>query len=435
MKNGFVRKSITTLMLLLIVVYIGSQIYRSNFTSIETEVANTITVSDSITRTGYFIRDEELVVSDADETDILSYQINDGEHINNGGVLVKTYANPTDVVSEKRIEKINGEISKLNELSRLSDNFFASPESVDKNISQEIQSMILSIKSEDYSKINTNKENLLYLISEKQIVTGKSLDFTNRITELQNERQRLSASSAESTSSIVSQSAGYFSSFVDGYEGIFTSKDVKNILPNDLNFEDIEPKNVDSKSIGKVATGLDWYVACNVSAEEALNIKSMPTSITISISAIGLYDVPAEIYSINQETKTSDAVLIIKGSYMNEIMINARIETVKINLKSYTGLKVSKKAIHNENILCLELDENGNYVQKIKNVTGIYVLYKNQLVFKQIIPIYTDENFVVCETDENSLSDANILTKNTVTLYDQVVVGGTDLYDGKIIKS
>ncbi len=435
MKNGFVRKFIMMLISILVLVYIGSQIYRSNFSSIDTEVANTITASDSLTRTGYFIRDEELIINQANEYDILSYQIEDGEHINSGGVLIKTYENANDVVTEKRVENINSELLKLNELLRLSDSFFASVDSVDKNISQEIQNMILNVKSEDYSKINNNKENLLYLISEKQIVTGKNPDFSFRISELQNEKKGLLNSFSNSTSSIVSNSAGYFSSSTDGYEGIFTTKDIKNILPDDLNFDKITPKNIESNVVGKVMTGLEWYVAFNISAEEALEIKSLDTGITLSISAIGLYDIPAEIYSINQETKTSDAVLIVKSSYMNDIIINARMETVKINFKTYTGIKVSKKAIHNENILCLEIDNNGNYVQKIKNVPGVYVLYKNQLVFKQILPIYTDENFVICEADAKKIEKAGILTKNTVTLYDKIVIGGTDLYDGKVIKS
>ena len=162
MKNGFVRKFIMMLISILVLVYIGSQIYRSNFSSIDTEVANTITASDSLTRTGYFIRDEELIINQANEYDILSYQIEDGEHINSGGVLIKTYENANDVVTEKRVENINSELLKLNELLRLSDSFFASVDSVDKNISQEIQNMILNVKSEDYSKINNNKEYVVF---------------------------------------------------------------------------------------------------------------------------------------------------------------------------------------------------------------------------------------------------------------------------------
>ena len=56
-------------------------------------------------------------------------------------------------------------------------------------------------------------------------------------------------------------------------------------------------------------------------------------------------------------------------------------------------------------------------------------VYKRQ-VFKEIVPLSTYSTFVLC--DPNPEEDATF-NGETIKLYDEVVVGGTDLYDGKIV--
>ena len=46
----------------------------------------------------------------------------------------------------------------------------------------------------------------------------------------------------------------------------------------------------------------------------------------------------------------------------------------------------------------------------------------------------SDENYVICKTSLSEEEQAELLTEDTITLYDEVVVGGSNLYDGKIVK-
>ena len=59
-------------------------------------------------------------------------------------------------------------------------------------------------------------------------------------------------------------------------------------------------------------------------------------------------------------------------------------------------------------------------------VTGVYVLSGINAVFKPIEILYSDSNYVICKNDVQSSSG--------IRMYDEVILGGSDLYDGKTVK-
>lgn len=68
--------------------------------------------------------------------------------------------------------------------------------------------------------------------------------------------------------------------------------------------------------------------------------------------------------------------------------------------------------------------------QKKRRSAGVYVRFGSELTFKEIVPLYSDNSFVICDPDPD---DEALFSGDTIQLYDEVVVEGTDLYDGKII--
>ena len=62
------------------------------------------------------------------------------------------------------------------------------------------------------------------------------------------------------------------------------------------------------------------------------------------------------------------------------------------------------------------------------------MLYGGQLDFVQIFSEKDVNGYAVCKTELSEAEEKNLVTERTVQLYDQVVVGGVDLYDGKIVK-
>ena len=116
---------------------------------------------------------------------------------------------------------------------------------------------------------------------------------------------------------------------------------------------------------------------------------------------------------------------------MDEGLIEARQEPVEIGLGTYTGLRISKRAIHDDYVTKTTYDENDNKHTEKKKVQGVYVLYGSEVQFKQISILYAEDDYVICDTtpDEDELFNGE-----TVSLYDKVILKGDDLYDGKVIE-
>ena len=94
---------------------------------------------------------------------------------------------------------------------------------------------------------------------------------------------------------------------------------------------------------------------------------------------------------------------------MNSTLACMRTGAMTVINKEYTGLKVSKKAL-----------------RVVKGKTGVYVLSGINIRFLPVEVIYTHEEYVICKQIKENAD-------NILRLYDQVVVKGKNLYDGKVI--
>ncbi len=85
-------------------------------------------------------------------------------------------------------------------------------------------------------------------------------------------------------------------------------------------------------------------------------------------------------------------------------------ETAQIDLHTYTGIRIDSKALH-------IVDGNN----------GVYVKVGNLQRFRKITILYQNEDYILVDTD------GAVGTDNEVRLYDEVIVEGTNLQDGKLM--
>ena len=140
---------------------------------------------------------------------------------------------------------------------------------------------------------------------------------------------------------------------------------------------------------------------------------------------------PATVAAVNQQDKKSEAAVILSLNNMDNRLALTRNETVKIDIDTYNGLLINKNSLHEDILRKTVVDENGNESLEEKKVQGVYILRGKEIVFKQVVPIYSDNNYIVCE--QNPSSD-KLFNGETITILDEVVTEGTNLYNGKIIK-
>ena len=156
--------------------------------------------------------------------------------------------------------------------------------------------------------------------------------------------------------------------------------------------------------------------------------------LTVSMPFATTMEIPAQIVAVNQTDKEAEAAVVLKCNYMDASIANVRKETIQLNIETYEGVRVSQKAVHFETITKTVTDEEGNETQVTREVRGVYVLHGNEIKFVEIIPIFSSTNYVVCKVDLDEQEAKDLMTDSTIALYDEVVIEGTDLYDGKIVQ-
>ena len=430
-KTVIIKKIAVAVITLLLIAYIVSVIIKANFTQVETQTANIMTVSDSVSVKGYFIRDEKLLTND--DNGYVSYRMEDGGRIAKNEVVADVYSDGSTAANEKITEKLESQITSLKQLEdNAKEDVVASPDDIDKNIVTYLSGINYNVCNGNLSEADKNVENVLYSINERQVVTGKTKKFDDKINELQDRINKLKKNDSNKKSSQIKSSvSGYFVSSADGYEGIYGTKDLKKIMPGDLSEKKIKKKTVADNVIGKTIEGVYWYIACEVSAEDALRLKTSGY-LSVNIPTVNSGDISVDVYSVNQESKTSDAVVILRGDYMSPEMSRVRSEDISIVIHTYEGIYVSKNAVHEKQVEVTVEDENGKEKTETRTVQGVYVLIGNELQFKLIIAEYVGDDFVI---SKKTPEDEDIVTDEYGVLkaYDDVVVEGANLYDGRIV--
>lgn len=78
-----------------------------------------------------------------------------------------------------------------------------------------------------------------------------------------------------------------------------------------------------------------------------------------------------------------------------------------MDLNSYTGLRISKDAVH-----------------IVNDVNGVYVRSGQLIEFRPIVKLYENENYILVPNGGNK--------ESKLKLYDEVVVRGRGLRDGRL---
>ena len=434
MNNPLIRKIGATAVAVLLLIYVGYQVYLSQYTGLKTEAATYSTVSESIDTTGFIIRDEEVISSSY--SGVLNYTVDDGEKVAEGGAIAEIYPTEEDAAVQNRIARIDDELNRLSALETPSDSTASNPKLIGSQISKKITSILGALKSGSMSDVTDERNDLQLLLSQRQVVTGKesSGDYAAHVNELHEERIALTQSASASIGTVSSPAAGYFIRSVDGYENAVSLDGVTSLSVSDVRaLEEEEPAGTDTESIGKVAKDFNWYIACILTENDLVRLDRT-TKVTVDMPFATVEQIPAEVVKINRDSETGEAAVILKCTYMNSDLASARMETLRINISSYSGVLVPESAVHFADVVAHETDEDGNEVDvTYENIRGVYVKSGSRLRFVQIFSDATINGYAICKVSLSTEEREQLVTGDTIQLYDEVVVEGTDLYDGKML--
>ena len=97
---------------------------------------------------------------------------------------------------------------------------------------------------------------------------------------------------------------------------------------------------------------------------------------------------------------------------------------------------MNEKAIHFADVTVTDTDTDGNVTEHVEqNVKGVYIKSGSRVRFVQVFSDATIDGYAVCKLNLSSSEKEQLVTSRTIQLYDEVIVEGTDLYDGKMLKA
>ena len=390
-------------LIVLFAVFAVHQLYSSLYKPITTETAQYFEVVSGVSADGVIIRREKIITNSA--PGVLHYITADGSRAAKGGTIAEIYSDASVSGKISRMHAIESELESISQIEEYNNVRAVDMDTVNAKVSNALNYLIRSGASGSFHETQDLCENLLITINRRQALTGELIDFSSRKSALSEELNTLKSSIPAPTGSIVTDVSGYFISSTDGFENALNPDSLDSITPEFLN--DIKTEKVPENAIGKIVYDYEWYIAATLPVSDALKYKPGDL-LTVKPGNKSTDELPVEVNMINMSENADTAVVILSCRQMNSELAVVRHGKFTIVSKTYKGLRLSKKDL-----------------RVLDSVTGVYTVSGLKLKFVPVNVIYSTEDFIICEQKHSE--------NNALKLYDEVVVKGKGLYDGKII--
>lgn len=400
-----------TLAALLIIFACAYQVFRINYSPVKTEPALEKTVSKAVTTDGFVVRDESYITANAAGT--LVPLVTDGHRVASGDSVAVVFNSEEAASAYADIQALEAEIAYFESLKNKIGIQTSDVDAMDARIYAACEAFVQTAATGNIDVLPSFGKNLCEAITSRQLSTGTVIDPTEKLAALRAELSALQTN-AGGYVTIRADNPGYYIAHIDGYENIVDYEDAKTAdgsLIESLLAAEPTPSEQLTNCMGKLADSFNWYILCVIDAESAANLTT-GRYITVEFPLSAAESVSAQVVSV-KNAGTNQAAVVLRSNLMNAQYAALRKEQIRLVLEEFTGYRVSNRAI-----------------REVDGVKGVYTVSGNMVRFKKVEIAHSDAEYSVCVTpkDENGHPE-----KGYVTLYDEVIVEGTDLYDGKIL--
>lgn len=400
MRSTPIFKILSLAVLVAVVTLLGIEGYRYFHRSVSVSVAYTGQVTDSLSVTGWVVRQETPL---PDTSGTLLRQVQEGEKVHAGQTVAMAYASKSALEVVSRLEDTE---LKLQQLQFARSSFLDSDAAlkVDSDISDSILRLHIATADGDYATA-TQEMSAMKTAVLKRSYSYESLEQIDQaiaqtrsdISSLQNQ-----LSGATSVKTAV---AGIYSGSTDGSEEALTPDFLTDVTPARL---DALSTGSAVKSAGKIITDNTWYFAANIPAQQARELQ-VGQEVTLRLSKGLQQDTPAYVQSISAEEDGQVAVVLSCTRYISQVTL-LRHQQGEILLREYKGLRVPSAA--------LRMDEEGSLQLFCR--LGAYVYSK------PVDLVYRGDGFCLVRSAQGA-ADARILRQG-----DLVISTARALTDGMI---
>ena len=414
--------------------YIGYHLVDQFEPGLELVDAVTKTVAITVEADAYIFRSETPVYASNCWSGSVTAAVADGGKVSRGGKLADIYAASAPEI-ENRIAEIDMQIAQLRKHEG-EDRSVQSTASLDAGIFDSFYAIASDCAAGKYGNAIARRVGLLVDMQKRAVLRGAVSDYETQIMALENERDRLTAQLGQNLETVYAAQSGYYYAEYDGYGEIFSASLLPSITYDEfLALTESEPDTGDGRlSAGTVLTDYRWYVACPMSKSEAAEFVDLVSCDVEFLSA----SFTMTLERIVSQVPGDRAVVILECGVVPSSFDFTRMQKVLISTEEYTGFELPLGALR------VVDGQNGVYVQD-----GVTIRFRRVNILHE-----TDDGTVICVGNpaENAairedVRVANLAARDSDVTYDEtsfgtyywieendvVVIGGRDLYTGKII--
>ena len=386
--------------------YAGYQAWVFFYTPYQTEIAVSYSVNEALHVSGIAVRTETVIEDQYDGS--VSYIHEDAERILKNKPVAYAHASSDTVEKMERADTLKKEIGLLEEASSGVSQLYGSSEFINDQIGNSVMAYSNAIANGNYSDFSGIKDTLLLSVNKKKSITGEPNKFEERITLLKAEYDELQNEiNSDEANTVTSPKTGYFISSVDGFEDVITKENLFEKTVSEI--EEIISEDVvaSEEKIGKIADNYKWYYVFSVSPENA-ELFDVGRKVTVNFDGIK-NSLKLEIFEkIEDETSENIIIVLLCNNFTAEVA-SLRQVNADIVFGTISGLRISSDSIR------------FNEEQQM----GVFILDRSEVKFRAVDVIYTGSGYNIVKWNQG--------TKNALQLFDEVFVGGNDLYVGKVI--
>lgn len=406
MKRKIPWFQITSVVLSIIVIsYIVYNAFAYSYSPIDTQrLTEETTIEETIDFKGFALRDEKIIDTSASGTVIpLAH---DGKRVANGDDIAVVCQNDDQAAAYTKLESLKHELERYKNINDPDGTQELSADKLNTKISDAYDDIMDAVTTGAYDELPDALTAYADKCATKQILTEGSIDLSAKLTSLENEIAALTAQNIN-YSSVKAPKSGYYINTIDGYESALSYKDALSLTSQQIESAlNAEPAAVSGNSLGKIVESYKWYIVGETESQNSSYFKN-GAKITVNFPKEGVNHVTMLVEKA--DTQGDKMTVVLSCSLMDETFANMRTEDMQIVTKSHMGYRVPSNVIR--------FDEDNN--------TGIYVLRGKIITFIPVEIIYTEDDFAIISSSSSN--------GKSVRLYDEVIIKGKELEDGKVI--
>ncbi len=387
----------------LLALYVTVQLVAVLDNRYETETAIQDTLADSVELDGVLLFAQQPV----DGEGSLGYLVEEGERVSAGTAVAEIYTSSEQASLRNQLTVLQNRIALLEKSESVGTDI-----GVLLNQEQNAENDLLeALDRKDYENLNSRQESYLLAANKLQVTTGRVANFDTQLAELNAQAESLTQQLG-TPQTILAPVGGYFVQAQEARMLTVEADALNNASPAELRemLDQGADESLEGKA-GKIVTSYQWdfYGVCSKEEGERISQKVEQGGSKIQISFPGRAEtaLPATIQEVMQDEDGGLAKIVVHCEYISAQILALGQQTARLDLNSYTGLRISKDAVH-----------------IVNDVNGVYVRSGQLIEFRPIVKLYENENYILVPNGGNK--------ESKLKLYDEVVVRGRGLRDGRL---